>query len=316
MGVIEQDHSSPSRPSEHKDFERKGLLRIALVGNCQVDALRGIFDRSIDLAVTAIADVNMRGTPLFEENVRKIRDGTGFDWVLSQPVSDDFGPISSTVLQKQFGARFKKFTNVYFSGLHPDLSYFGSFGRRFVSPLGDYHSKVALMCYAKGIGPDECLLMYRTQTYEALDYFSLYERSAQELMTRDVSNDIRFSDRFLEFGRSHLPLYTTNHPSSGCMLLLAKVLAEHLGANGNQFTHDIFPSPLARSPIWPIYPEIRAAHGLQYSTDMYFYPGIETARRPMPIEQFVHESYEAYDAVGRDAFMSIGLAQQLRDLPI
>lgn len=291
-------------------------MRIALVGNCQTSALRGIFDRSTDIEVVAVADVNFRGSPAFEQDVRTIATGGDFDFVLSQPMGDDFGGISSTALKKTYGSRFKQFTNVYFSGLHPDLSYFGSFGQRIASPLGDYHSKVALMCYAKGIAPDQCVRMFTQKTYEALHYFHLYENSSNEMLKRDENNDIRFASTFLESTKHRMLLHTVNHPSSACMVMLARMLAEHLGANGTQFAHDIYANPLVESQIWPIYPEVGSAHGLTYGTSMYFYPAIHTGQRPMDVEHFVHRSYAMYDSIGRDTFMNEALARELSNIPV
>lgn len=302
------------RPSRNR--RKNNLLKIALVGNCQTSALRSIFNRSVDIEVAAVADVNLRGTPMFEKDVQKIAEGKDFDFVLSQPMSDDFGDISSANLKKIYGDKFRKFTNVYFSGLHPDLSYFGSFGQRFASPLGEYHSKIALMCYSKKIDPSRCVSLFTQRTYETLHYFDAYEHSSNEMLRRDDSNDIKFASVFLEFSKIRMLLYTINHPSSACMVLLAKTLAESLGANGAQFEHDIYTNLLVESQIWPIYPEIGSAHELKYKTEMQFYPATNTGRRPMNIEQFVYTSYEMYDAVGRGKFMNEALARELSDIAI
>ena len=116
--------------------------------------------------------------------VFKIYNKTGIDHLLSQPMSDEFDDVSSKRLKAHYQSRFANYTNIYFSGLHPDLTYFGGFGQRVTSPLGDYHSRIILACFFQGRSVRECLAAFNGGVYEKLGYFLQFEHSLAELARR------------------------------------------------------------------------------------------------------------------------------------
>ncbi|WP_151711033.1 WcbI family polysaccharide biosynthesis putative acetyltransferase [Acinetobacter brisouii] len=136
------------------------MKKIALIGNCQSTALSNFFKRVNGIEVVSLLDINCQGTPDFERDKYRLLNSNDIDFVLSQPLSDSFNNLSSSFLREKFKDRFISYTNIFFTGLHPDLSYFGSFNQRINSPLGDYHSKLALTAFAKNMSITECLDLY------------------------------------------------------------------------------------------------------------------------------------------------------------
>lgn len=167
------------------------MLNIAILGNCQSTSLYHYFERSPFINVTALLDINCQDTHEFEVAKQKVLVERNLDFVISQPLSQNFGELASDNLRKIYQDRFLGLTNIFFTGLHPDLSYFGSFGTRVESPLSDYHSKLALLAFAKQLSVEECLALYNHDIYEKMGYFQAFHNSKDELLKRDEGNEIR-----------------------------------------------------------------------------------------------------------------------------
>lgn len=293
------------------------MLKIAIVGNCQSTSLFHYFERSEYVHVNALLDVNYQGTESFENAKNKLLNECHLiDFVISQPIGDSFGEISSSNLKNIYKDRFLSLTNIYFTGLHPDLSYFGNFGTRVQSPLGDYHSKLALTAFAKQMSVQECLQLYNFDIYNKMGYLDSFKNSKYELLSRDESNDIKFAHRFFEITQQQISLYAVNHPTKQVIWELGAAISRKLGIpvlDGYGF----FIDSLVSSSIWPIYPEVAEFHGLPYGTPAYkFYPNINSGNRTLSLDEFVQLSFEEYNKVGYSRFMDIELAQVLKNISL
>lgn len=301
------------------------MINIAIIGNCQSTSLFHYFERCPKVNVVALLDVNCQGTEKFELSKQKLLHSDGeFDFVISQPLSDNFSEISTENLRSIYKDRFLGLTNIFFTGLHPDLSYFGGFGERIVSPLGDYHSKLALTAFAKQRSVEQCLEMYNYETYDKMGYFQAFINSKNELISRDDDNEIKFAHKFFEMTQNQLTLYAVNHPtkevikSLGCDILnflnlnKMEMAQEEWGGDDYGFFYD----SLISSTIWPIYTEVQKYHNLSYKTPFLFYPHLNSGQKALKIDDFVRQSYAEYEKIGYDEFMKVDLAQILRDIPL
>lgn len=284
------------------------MIRLAIIGNCQAPILRNALLRGREIEIKCVVDVNCLNSVYTRWCIEKIQRRSGIDVVLSQPIGDDFGAISSSNLSRIYGEDFLKITNFYFMGLHPDISYYGSFKMRIPSPLGDYHSKIALTSFLKGYGPETCLQKFCAETYEKMGYFETYRSSLQELEKRDVSNDIRFAAEFGRITQQRLSALAVNHPTSIVFAGFAEKILERLTGARVHIHPDMFVNQLSGSVIWPVYPEIGEAHRLPYRTDMLFHGD---QGQTWDLEAFVRDSYALYAGIGLDGMRSIPLAQDL-----
>ena len=273
--------------------------RIALLGNCVAPVLAACLRNSCAAWTRWVADVNHEGSPPYEAAVAAINAGLA-DIVISVPFGEFYPALSSSRLKGLYGDKFLTVTSIHFTGLHPDLTYFGSFRRRFHSPLGDYHSRIALLCYLNGIGQQDCLARFNATTYKRQGYFDAFEASATELRRRDAAVDIRFAETFVEATRHVQTLYSVNHPTSTAIVALAGCIADHLGVAG-RFAADRFSNALSDGARWPIYPEVREANRLPYETEFLFRGG--THAPAYTLEEFVAGSYRAYEAYGRQVLL-------------
>jgi hypothetical protein len=291
-------------------------LRIGLVGNCQVSALAALFRRSSAVHVTAVADINNHGSDGYEDALFRIHNGIDIDFLVSQPMSDDLADLSSRKLQTLYGAKFITFTNVFFSGLHPDIIYVGSFDARLQSPMGDYHSKIILASYLHDLSEAACFSMFCDNTYERFGYFAAYDESFAELLRRDEPNAVKFGHIVRDMTVSQRTMLSINHPAACTLVALGACIAEHLGVDGTDLTPDGFTNPLNDDCLWPVYDELRAYHQLQWQTPMTFFPKLRHGGRGMGLEAFIAGSYTAYQSADQAALRGTEAARHVLSLPI
>lgn len=276
-----------------------GLQRrpsIALIGNCKASALAGCLRTSAQLLVRWVADVNLTALPTFRIAVEAMLAGDA-DFIVTQRVSSEHPAVETAMVRRIAPDATRTMTNVYLSGLHPDITYLGAFGRRLQSPLTDYHSRIVVLAYLRGDCPEDCAALFDHATYAKLGYFDEFERSAAELRRRDEGLDIGFADLAIDMALNEPTLLTVNHPTSAAIAAFAGVIARHCGIAAD-FAPDGFRNELLDHPIWPIYPEIGEALRLPYGTDFRFRAGQD--RRALSVRDFVAGSYALYDLQGRD----------------
>ena len=269
---------------------------IALIGNCNASALARCLRTSPKLFTRWVADINFATAPTFRIALAAMMAGDA-DTVVSVRFGGDHPSVETEMLRRTCRATFRTVTNVFLSGLHPDITFLGSSGRRLQSPTTDYHSKIVLMAYLRGESPAACVDLFNQDVYHRLGYFDEFERSAAELRRRDEDMDIRFADRLIEMTRHEHTLLTNNHPASVTLAELAGTIARHCGVDV-AFAPDSFENELLDHPIWPIYPEIGEALRLPYGTEFAFRAGQRQA--PLSLAEYVAGSFAMYDLQGRD----------------
>ncbi|MFN3972213.1 MAG: WcbI family polysaccharide biosynthesis putative acetyltransferase [Gemmobacter sp.] len=254
---------------------RRGLV----ISNCQAAPLAqmlGYFCR--DIAFTAFP-VHLTNPVNRAAKIAELMAGAGAeaDVVLTVPLSDDFGPLSAPRIAQTFAGRtVLRILNLFFSGLHPDLTYLGGMGGRITGPMGDYHSRVVAMAVTCGLSPAATLDLLTADTYRALDYAAEFDRSLGELRNREAEVDIPFADRLVTLIRRERGFLTVNHPTAALFGAYAHAIAHRLEALGMAQTTGLppdpacLPNPLATNVVFPIYPEIAAAHGLPYADPYLF----------------------------------------------
>lgn len=261
-----------------------------------------------DIEKADFIDVNFLTQPNMVEKIDLIHEDPSWR-VVSFPLSAKFERLETPRLKKALGDRLTTFTNTYFDGLHPDITYVGGMGQRVLSPMNDYHSKIVLASYAAGLSAENCLRQFNGAIYEKLGYYQEYDRSAQELLDRDEACDVKFAPHFLEMIKEMPALYTINHPTGAVFLALAEQLAASLGIHFASFSASFFQNHLSTSNIWPVYDEIAEHHGLKYRTPQYYTVGRGIGSRLLSREEFVIKSYECYAAFANQAVLREKAAQ-------
>lgn len=278
-----------------------------IIANCQVQPLKhALSARAKDIDFEEFG-VHLAAPQDMAERIERLAARkSDFKFVLSFSLSDDYGIISKNMIEQTFyPARVIFITNIYFSGLHPDLTYIGGIGVRLSGPTGDYHSRIAAIGYASGLGADHITDLYTHKTYEKLDYYMEFQRSIAELKSRDERVDIKLSDKIEDVVRSGGLFYSMNHPSSSVTEGYADDIAQWLSDAGlielvgwNAGAASA-PNYLALSEVMPVFPEICRAHHLPYPGS-YLFKRVTIGDEPgriLNLREFVELELEAFRQV-------------------
>ena len=238
-------------------------------------------------------DVNFLATDAMQEKLRQLDQIVEQGHILMLKLSDHFSTVATDALVSRYGAdKVVTFTNLHFTGLHPDVMYLGPMGGRVRSFFGDYHSKIAAGCYVSGLSEADCFERFNDKMFEKLGYYDAFEESAAQLRERDQALDVRFADRFFDMVRTVPSLFTFNHPTGAVLLELSAAIARHIGVPFQAIDGRWFPNHLATVFIWPIYPSIAEHHGVTYECPQRFILG--DRRATFTLREYVAGSYGVY----------------------
>ena len=270
------------------------IRSVMLVANCHCLPLADAFALCVPGVRTDFIDVNFAQTA---DNLAKIAGlaASKAEIVFTQMISERLGSVATSILRRQLGVSgVVTFTNIHFTGLHPDITYLGGMGQRLQSPLGDYHSKLVLFSYASQRSLKDCLALFTGPTYERIGYFTAFEQSAGELLARDVALDVRFAEAFITMARKVPTLYTINHPTGTVFLALANALASYAGLPFLPWEPAMFQNHLSINYIWPVYNEIAEHNQLAFRTPLVFVRKGQRDSRVATLREFVSGCYAAY----------------------
>lgn len=291
-----------------------------VISNCQAQPIAqmlGLFCR--DVTFTQFP-VHLTNPVNRAARVAELLAGAGAeaDIILTVPLGDDYGALSAANVAQTFAGRpVLRIHNLFFSGLHPDLTYVGGMGQRVTGPMGDYHSRVVALSVACGLPAETALALLGDETYRALDYPGEYGRSLDELRRREAEVDIPFTDQMDMLVRRERAFLTVNHPTAALFGAYAHAIADRLAALGLAQATGLppdpssLPNPLANNVVFPIYPEIAAAHHLPYA-DSYLFrtPLHNNISDVLTAREFVAADHAALSALDREKLLR---SPQLRD---
>ncbi|MCJ8143798.1 WcbI family polysaccharide biosynthesis putative acetyltransferase [Ancylobacter sp. A5.8] len=286
-----------SEPSTfHSGARSADEPRILVLGNCQAPNLARHIASGCAASVLGLEMLNYhkhrRAFDILCDDA---------DIIITHRLSELFGSISTARLKERYSSSKKIYTHtaIHFSGDHPDLVYLGTMGKRVQSPIGDYHSRIALQSFIAGLDEASCLAAFNEQTFAKLGYFEAAEESFREWERREEDADLRSCAFAREIWRDEQLMMTVNHPRGR---LLKHVSDEFLRAEGlpvRDYDHELTPNLLVNGPIWPVHPVLMQHHGKTHPT-----PSLMWNRgRALSHDDFVRDSYAIYRRIGRDALL-------------
>jgi hypothetical protein len=277
---------------------------LTVIANCQSLPLADALALGATGIETDFIDVNFPHIPEMAAKIAALAP-RGDQLVFSVNLSAQFGPLATEQLRPRLGDQLITFTNIHFSGLHPDITYLGPMGRRTPGYFEDYHSKLVLFAYVTGRSVADCIALFTGAHYERIGYFAEFAASAAELMRRDEACNVRYAGMFIEQIKQVPGLFTINHPTGPIFMTLANVLARVAGVPFERFDALFLENPLARNVIWPVYNEIAEQHGLRYRMPQLFVAPVRRAARGVALAEFVAGSYAAYAQADASEFFAM-----------
>ena len=287
-------------------------MNIVIIANCQVQPLAYLLEMHPDIQSVIQIPLHLKGTEHYNNPIKIIEESEKRFTVLQFPESID--GMGFTESAKAKFDRVVNFTNIYFTGLHPDATYIGGMGKRFLSPVGDYHSRITYLAYSKGLTIEACIQKFSSETYDKLGYYGQWDSSSIELINRDAKNDVKFAEEFLEITSKNLTLLTFNHPTSLVFNKLGNRLLNFIGLKEITLPIESQPNFLATNAFWPVYDNLNLSTRIDYKTSFYFKSADSFGKNIYTLNDFVRKSYENYDAFGVDNIVKPYFFESQKDL--
>lgn len=239
-----------------------------------------------------------------------------YDLVLTIPLSDQYLDLSTNRVRATFsGLPIVFISNIVFSGFHPDLCYIFEGNRVVQGALGDYHSRVALYGFLKGMDEKSTALLFSESVFEQIGYFEEYNKSLNELTRRDLVTDIPVTLLLQKMLQRCLCFYSTNHPTSAVFINYAKVIVQFLESKGLCEDSGLPPDPafdegsLIMSPVFPIYPPLAKRHHIGQFGSYTFKPGGER-KNPLSLERFLRQEFASLREIGIESLSRTVIARE------
>jgi hypothetical protein len=277
-----------------------------------VQPLAYLLEMHPDIQSVIQIPVHLKGTEHYSNPIKMIEESEKCFTVLQFPESID--GLGFTEAAKAKFDRVVNFTNIYFTGLHPDATYIGGMGKRFLSPVGDYHSRITYLAYSRGLGVEACVKKFSSETYEKLGYYSQWDSSSLELINRDAKNDVKFAEEFLEITSRNLTLLTFNHPTSLVFNKLANRLLNFIGLKEITLPIESQPNFLATNAFWPVYENLDLSRKVSYKTPFIFKSADSFGKKIFNLDRFVSTSYDLYQNYGLENIIKPYFYESQKDL--
>ena len=270
-----------------------------MIGNCQArgvaQALRLL---APDSPVTMIhMDSLMRTYGDIDGLARSL---AGYDHVFSQLFSRDLMPGGLPELRRR-EARLRPFPTIVFPAFHPDMVYAGSMAdlaslKLARSPLGQYHSAIALCAHRLGLGPAQTVTLYREDVFARLGYLDGWDLSVRDLLASAEQIGFPLDRELARWSRRGSFMHVLNHPKAFVIGDIARRLLRESGIDPEPVeVEDYLGDELARDVIWPIYPPIAETYGLTGSYLFKMKPGQGSFPVLYDLPGFVAKSFALYD---------------------
>lgn len=187
-----------------------------------------------------------------------------------------------------------------FAAFQPDLVYLidkARNGKILYGALSAYHSALAVFAFRIGLSVEAANALFNRDVYEAVGYLDVWAPAAAEFLESASSYGLDLSTELMSWARRGVFMYSINHPKPYVLADIARKLFAKAGlAVRNESIEDFFIDDLARSEIFPAYPEIAAVYGLpgSYLFKRGNYHVSHGVGEFLTLPQFLSASYAVY----------------------
>ncbi|WP_375462697.1 WcbI family polysaccharide biosynthesis putative acetyltransferase [uncultured Methylobacterium sp.] len=275
--------------------------RIAVLGNCQA---RGVAQAMRLLAPNSPVRFVPMGSLKRDHGHIDGLLGTlaGDDHVFSQSFPGGLIPGGdiTTLLARE--PRTVLFPTIVFSAFHPDMVYAGrvedlSALKLARSPLGQYHSAIALCAHRVGLTARQAEPLFREDVFRRLGYLDHWEPAVRELLGGAAAIGFGLEREMSRWARRGAFMHVINHPKAFVVGDLARRLLTGSGFSPEPVEiEDYLGDELARDVVWPVYPPIAETYGLTGSYLFKTKPRGEAFPTLYDLPGFLAASFAIYDA--------------------
>jgi hypothetical protein len=263
-------------------------LKITVVGNCQ--------QFSLAQCIQAL---------MAQHDVRAIWDGAGLKDERTQKLLHESDVIVSQsepaeLITREFPEkRLILFPSIVFAGYFPDFVLAKVGDQPLASPLGNFHSSIAVWAFANGLSVSQTLRLFCADVYDALKFHDVWEASFEVLRSEGEATDVPLAEMFTKWSNHHPWLHVSFHPKLFVTIDVARHIAGKIGpARANLAPEDYVADGLASAAVWPVYPEIAERRGFRgnYTFKTRLNEDASKLFQIYDLEGFVERSFRIYRA--------------------
>lgn len=275
--------------------------RIAVLGNCQA---RGVAQAMRLFAPNSPVLFVPMGTLARDHGHIDALLSTfaGCDHVFSQVFPAGLIPGGDIDTLRRHEPRTVLFPTIVFSAFHPDMVYAGrvedlSALKLARSPLGQYHSAIALCAHRLGLTAPQAARLFREDAFRHLGYLDQWEPAVREMVGGGASVGFGLEREMSRWGRRGAFMHVINHPKAFVIGDIARrLLAESGFAPEPVEIEDYLGDELARDVVWPVYPPIAEVYGIAGSYLFKTKPRGDAFPILYDLPGFLAASFALYDA--------------------
>jgi hypothetical protein len=305
------DAISLSAPSWARPWRKARLAaparlgpKIAVIGNCQA---RGVAQALRLMAPQSPVSLLPMGTLKrdYGDVDNLARSLAGYDHVFSQFFPPDLIPGGFVGLNER-DPRLRPFPTIVFPAFHPDMVYAGAVAslaalKLAPSPLGQYHSAIALCAHRVGLDVDQTAALYREEVFARLGYLDAWDDSVRDLLASASQAGFALDQELARWSRRGSFMHVLNHPKAFVIGDLARRLLRESGFEPEPVeVEDYLGDELARDVVWPVYPPIAEIYGLTGSYLFKMKPADGTFPRLYDLRGFIAQSFAIYGSLTPD----------------
>jgi len=261
-------------------------MKVLVFGNCQARPIGHFIRHAADYPIEII---ELPPVHLLDKTKPDVIDPKFLeaDIILSQPIGNGFGEISSDKMREKHKKTWISFPSIYFGGLFPYLINLRTENGNFPGPLKDYHDRRIISSFISGRSEKECV---DTLSEQNLDYcLNFFKNAKAESQKREESLDIKVMpmvDQFCSSGRRAFHVF--NHPTNE---VLWHVAVEFLKLIGIPIRNEATPwlTQMLSNVQAAIAPEIISHLNINKTEGHFKVDGLD-----MSINKLVEKCYDVY----------------------
>lgn len=283
--------------------ESRSSLKLVIFGNCQAAGMGRVVQ-----AMTGDATVQTHETtPGF---LQRVRSGefdleavvAGADLVWIQMV----GELNQAITKRmpKLAGKVRQLPPLNYAGFHPDCVYVANAAGGYLQgSMGEYQSSLALWGWRAGLHVDQTVELFSDEVFDHLGFHNYHLAAERVLVEHGRRAGLAMAPLLDRWRARGCFMHTVNHPKIGALADMVAVALRREGIDPITEAAAWVEDGLARWPVWPIYPAVARASGVEggsfvYKLDRGHCPDAQPVLT-MNLPDFVSASYATFNRAGK-----------------